>query len=59
MEEVAATCAALGLPDGIPRGAAELYRRWDAHRDRPVELERLLDDLGSGTGDIDALDERL
>ena len=29
MEEVAATCAALGLPDGIPRGAAELYSRWD------------------------------
>jgi len=45
MEEVAATCAALGLPDGIPRGAAELYARWDEHRDRPAELERLLDDL--------------
>jgi len=45
MEEVAATCAALGLPDGMPRGAAELYSRWDAHRDRPAELERLLDDL--------------
>ena len=45
MEEVAATCAALGLPDGMPRGAAELYSRWDAHRDRPTELERLLDDL--------------
>ena len=47
MEEVAATCAALGLPDGIPRGAAELYSRWDAHRDRPSELERLLDDLAA------------
>ena len=45
MEEVAATCAALGLPDGMPRGAAELYSRWDAHRNRPAELERLLDDL--------------
>jgi 3-hydroxyisobutyrate dehydrogenase-like beta-hydroxyacid dehydrogenase len=45
MEEVAATCAALGLPDGIPRGAAELYSRWDAHRDKPAELQRLLDDL--------------
>lgn len=59
MEEVAATCAALGLPDGIPRGASDLYSRWDAHRDRPAELDRLLDDLGSGTGDIDALDEPL
>lgn len=47
MEEVAATCAALGLPDGIPRGAAELYSRWDAHRDRPSELELLLDDLAA------------
>jgi 3-hydroxyisobutyrate dehydrogenase-like beta-hydroxyacid dehydrogenase len=59
MEEVAATCAALGLPDGIPRGASELYSRWDAHRDRPAELDRLLDDLApdrSGTRDIDALD---
>ena len=45
MEEVAATCAALGLPDGIPHGAAELYSRWDAHRDKPAELQRLLDDL--------------
>ena len=45
MEEVAATCAALGLPDGIPRGAADLYSRWDAHRDQPAELDGLLDDL--------------
>jgi hypothetical protein len=45
MEEVAATCAALGLPDGIPRGAADLYSRWDAHRDRPAQLDELLDDL--------------
>ena len=45
MEEVAATCAALGLPDGIPRGAADLYSRWDEHRDKPAELQRLLDDL--------------
>jgi 3-hydroxyisobutyrate dehydrogenase-like beta-hydroxyacid dehydrogenase len=64
MEEVAATCAALGLPDGIPRGASELYSRWDAHRDRPAELDRLLDDLapdrsGTGAAEIDALDERL
>jgi 3-hydroxyisobutyrate dehydrogenase-like beta-hydroxyacid dehydrogenase len=46
MEEIAATCAELGVPDGIPRGAADLYRRWDEHRDTEVELERLLDDLG-------------
>jgi 3-hydroxyisobutyrate dehydrogenase-like beta-hydroxyacid dehydrogenase len=45
MEEIAATCAELGLPDGIPRGAADLYRRWDEHRDTEVELDRLLDDL--------------
>jgi Domain of unknown function (DUF1932) len=64
MEEVAATCAALGLPDGIPLGAADLYSRWDAHRDQPAELDRLLDDLapdrsGTGAAEIDALDERL
>jgi hypothetical protein len=48
MEEVAETCKSLGLPDGIPRGAADLYSRWDAHRDRPAELETLLDDLSTG-----------
>lgn len=45
MEEVAETCRALGLPDGMGRGAAELFGRWDAHRDRPAPLDRLLDDL--------------
>lgn len=45
MEEIADTCAELGLPDGIPRGAADLYRRWERHRDSPVELEELLEDL--------------
>ena len=45
MEEVAATSEALGLPGGMGRGAAELFRRWDAHRDRPADLERLLRDL--------------
>jgi hypothetical protein len=45
MEEVAATCAALGLPDGISHGAADLYSRWAAHRDQPAELDVLLDDL--------------
>jgi 3-hydroxyisobutyrate dehydrogenase-like beta-hydroxyacid dehydrogenase len=48
MEEVAATCAELGLPDEMARGAAELYRRWDAHRSRDVELQQLLDDLLEG-----------
>lgn len=47
MEEVAATCAALGLPDGIPHGAADVYSRWADHRDRPAELDGLLDDLKS------------
>ena len=45
MEEVAATAEALGLPGGMGRGAAELFRRWEAHRDRPADLERLLHDL--------------
>lgn len=45
MDEVADTCEALGLPDGMGRGAAELFGRWDAHRDRPAELDQLLDDL--------------
>ncbi len=47
LEEVADTCLVLGLPDGLGRGAAALYARWEAHRDRPVELERLLDDLAA------------
>jgi 3-hydroxyisobutyrate dehydrogenase-like beta-hydroxyacid dehydrogenase len=47
MEEIAATCEALGLPDGIPRSAADLYSRWGAHRNRPAELEQLLDDLAA------------
>ncbi len=49
MEEVADTCASLGLPDGIGRGAAELLSRWEAHRDRPAELDRLLDDLSGSS----------
>jgi len=62
MEEVADTSEALGLPGGMGRGAADLFRRWDAHRDQPAELEALLDDLlpeGSGADGVDALDERL
>ena len=45
MDEVAATCEALGLSGGMGSGAADLFRRWDAHRDEPAELDRLLDDL--------------
>ncbi len=45
MEEVADTAEALGLPGGMGRGAADLFRRWDAHRDQPAELDQLLDDL--------------
>jgi hypothetical protein len=45
MDEVAETCAGLGLPEQTARGAADLYRRWSRHRDRPAELDTLLDDL--------------
>lgn len=51
MEEVGDTCAELGLPDGMPRGAAELCRRWEQHRDTRVELDRLLEDLSSRARD--------
>jgi 3-hydroxyisobutyrate dehydrogenase-like beta-hydroxyacid dehydrogenase len=47
MQEVADTCAELGLPAEIGSGAADLYSRWDEHRDTEVELDRLLDDLTS------------
>jgi 3-hydroxyisobutyrate dehydrogenase-like beta-hydroxyacid dehydrogenase len=47
MEEVADTAAALGLPDGMGRGAAELYARWNANRDTEVPLELLLGELDS------------
>jgi 3-hydroxyisobutyrate dehydrogenase-like beta-hydroxyacid dehydrogenase len=45
MAEVGATCSDLGLPESIGKGAAELYARWDEHRDTEVQLDRLLDDL--------------
>jgi 3-hydroxyisobutyrate dehydrogenase-like beta-hydroxyacid dehydrogenase len=45
MEEVADTCADLGLPDALPRGAAEFYERWQHHRDAEVTLSRLFDEL--------------
>jgi 3-hydroxyisobutyrate dehydrogenase-like beta-hydroxyacid dehydrogenase len=47
MEEIADTCAELGLPDEIPRGAATLYRRWERHRDSPAGLDELLEDLAA------------
>ena len=50
MDEVADTCAALGLPEGMGRGAAELYARWSEHRDTEVPLQQLLDDLGVQRG---------
>jgi 3-hydroxyisobutyrate dehydrogenase-like beta-hydroxyacid dehydrogenase len=46
MHEIGDTCAGLGLPDGIARGAAELFDRWSEHRDdSSVPLEQLLDEL--------------
>jgi 3-hydroxyisobutyrate dehydrogenase-like beta-hydroxyacid dehydrogenase len=45
MAEVADTCSEIGLPEELGRGAAELYARWDEHRDAEVPLDRLLDDL--------------
>jgi hypothetical protein len=45
MQEVSDTCAELGLPAEIGSGAAELYSRWDEHRDTQIDLDRLLDDL--------------
>lgn len=62
MEEVADSAEALGLPGGMGRGAADLFRRWDAHRDQPATLEELLADLAreaSGADGVDTLDERL
>jgi len=48
MEEVARTCADLDLPEEIARGAAEVFRRWEGHRDGEADLEHLLDDLRAG-----------
>lgn len=44
--EVADTCTQLGVPDGLARGAAAVFSRWAHRRDRPAELDELLDDLG-------------
>jgi 3-hydroxyisobutyrate dehydrogenase-like beta-hydroxyacid dehydrogenase len=46
MDEVAATCESLGLPDGIAHGAAAVFVRWSDHRDKPARLDELLNDLG-------------
>jgi 3-hydroxyisobutyrate dehydrogenase-like beta-hydroxyacid dehydrogenase len=54
MAEIAHACEELGLPEGIPRGAADLYGRWNAHRDTEVATDRLLDDLvGSKKENLD------
>lgn len=45
MQEIASTCAELGLPDGLGRAAAEVCRRWQHHRGRRPELGELLTDL--------------
>jgi 3-hydroxyisobutyrate dehydrogenase-like beta-hydroxyacid dehydrogenase len=45
MEEVARTCALLGLPDGLGKAAAEVCGRWAHQRGRAPELSELLDDL--------------
>jgi 3-hydroxyisobutyrate dehydrogenase-like beta-hydroxyacid dehydrogenase len=45
MEEVAASCAALGLPDGLGRAAADVCERWERHKGGRPDLSELLDDL--------------
>jgi 3-hydroxyisobutyrate dehydrogenase-like beta-hydroxyacid dehydrogenase len=46
MHEIGDTHAALGLGDGIARGAAASLERWASHRDETdVPLETLLDEL--------------
>ena len=50
MEEIARTCAALGLPDGLAKGAAQACDRWSHQRGRAPELTELLDDLSTRPG---------
>jgi 3-hydroxyisobutyrate dehydrogenase-like beta-hydroxyacid dehydrogenase len=45
MEEVAATCEALGLPPGLGLAAAEVCLRWEEQKGRRPELDELLDAL--------------
>ena len=47
MEEIARTCAHLGLPDGLGKAAAEVCERWADQRGRTPELDELLDDLSA------------
>jgi hypothetical protein len=43
MDEIAATFAEAGLPDGFHRAASELYRRLERFKDdRAVDLDTLL-----------------
>jgi uncharacterized protein DUF1932 len=44
MEEVADTCASLGLPNGIAHGAAAVFVRWAARREKPAQLDELLNE---------------
>jgi Domain of unknown function (DUF1932) len=45
MEEIARTCALLGLPEGLGKAAVEVCARWAHHRGETPELSELLDDL--------------
>jgi 3-hydroxyisobutyrate dehydrogenase-like beta-hydroxyacid dehydrogenase len=45
MDEIAATCRALCLHEGLGRAAAEICLRWERHRGRSPELRELLHDL--------------
>jgi 3-hydroxyisobutyrate dehydrogenase-like beta-hydroxyacid dehydrogenase len=47
MEEIARTCAALGLPDVLGKAAAEICERWAHQRGREPGLGELLDDLSA------------
>lgn len=46
MDEIAETCADAGLPEDMHRGAAQVFRRWDARRDQVgVPIRQLLEEL--------------
>jgi 3-hydroxyisobutyrate dehydrogenase-like beta-hydroxyacid dehydrogenase len=47
MEEIARTCASIGLPEGLGKAAAEVCERWAHHRGEAPALSELLDDLSS------------
>jgi 3-hydroxyisobutyrate dehydrogenase-like beta-hydroxyacid dehydrogenase len=47
MEEIADTCAQLGLPDGLGKAAAEICERWAHQRGREPDVGELLDDLSA------------